>query len=846
MRKYLSALLLASVALSAVAPAAGPKFSTSGGIGSADSTFSGGEPNGGTYTINGTTGRVSAPIVNLRPGSAPVSPQNGDCWTTTAGLFCRINDATVGPYGASTGTVTQVGLVTPSIFTAGGAVTTTGDLSFSLNSQSANQVFAGPNGSSGTPGFRALVGADVPAVNMAASGNGGVTGTLGLVNGGLGATTAAGGRSTLGLGTAATQNTGTSGANVPLLNGGNTWGASQNIDGFLTITGTAADRGIVITANSGRERQVQFQTAGSARWSMGANAGAESGGAVGSDFAINRFNDAGVYLDAPFSINRASGVVSLTQPLPLASGGVGSTTAVGARSNLGLGTAATQNTGTTGTTVPLLSGANTWGDTQTFSRFVFTGSGVSTADVGLKHGSSRTGDGYTYIDLISTAGSSFDARLIRNPGANGSFDITQTGTSPMYLVAPGGITALNPVTAPYFKPTTAECANILHFGADRTGTAFSDTAFDLAVAASQSAKICVYLPSGTYKFNTTKYLTLAASPAVGSIVIKGDGPDVTNLNFASGTTGLGITTNGPYQGFHLSDFSVLGGTFNTSTVGISAYGAVDTSNPAVNAPSSITNVTVRGNDGYSATNGFGAAIRLNAVSNVNISNTSMYGPNDVLTYNSTCLDLVGRTASNGVVFNITRSAFLTCRQGLVYGSSVEGVNVSQSNFVGNLVGIIVPAGSSDGSQLAAVGNHFNAYATGIDLEVDPGGVSISDNYFIINTQVSAANGIINKATQDYAITGNVFARQGSGTANAVVIGAYNTHSGIISGNTFQNIATAITLQSGSQRATVGINSFAPSVTTKVTNSGTNNIVAATCSGAPTAGFTVTNGVITAC
>lgn len=38
---------------------------------------------------------------------------------------------------------------------------------------------------------------------------------------------AAAGRATLGLGTAATQNTGTSGANVPLLNAANTWGATQ-------------------------------------------------------------------------------------------------------------------------------------------------------------------------------------------------------------------------------------------------------------------------------------------------------------------------------------------------------------------------------------------------------------------------------------------------------------------------------------------------------------------------------------------------------------------------------------------------------------------------------------------
>jgi hypothetical protein len=38
-------------------------------------------------------------------------------------------------------------------------------------------------------------------------------------------------RTTLGLGTAATQNTGTSGANVPLLNGANTWSAAQIITG---------------------------------------------------------------------------------------------------------------------------------------------------------------------------------------------------------------------------------------------------------------------------------------------------------------------------------------------------------------------------------------------------------------------------------------------------------------------------------------------------------------------------------------------------------------------------------------------------------------------------------------
>ena len=38
--------------------------------------------------------------LNVPHGSAPTAPVNGDLWTTTAGLFGRINGATVGPFGS--------------------------------------------------------------------------------------------------------------------------------------------------------------------------------------------------------------------------------------------------------------------------------------------------------------------------------------------------------------------------------------------------------------------------------------------------------------------------------------------------------------------------------------------------------------------------------------------------------------------------------------------------------------------------------------------------------------------------------------------------------------------------
>jgi len=67
--------------------------------------------------------------------------------------------------------VTSVGLAAPSIFTVTGSpVTTTGTLTFSLNTQAANLVWAGPAaGADAAPSFRALVTDDLPNYGTAAT-----------------------------------------------------------------------------------------------------------------------------------------------------------------------------------------------------------------------------------------------------------------------------------------------------------------------------------------------------------------------------------------------------------------------------------------------------------------------------------------------------------------------------------------------------------------------------------------------------------------------------------------------------------------------------------------------------
>lgn len=74
---------------------------------------------------------------------------------------------------------------------------------------------------------------------------------LAIVNGGTGASTAAAARTNLGLGTAAVEAIGTSGATVPLLNGVNVWSAIQQINAGLHM---------------GAGNLIRFYNAGNTNW----------------------------------------------------------------------------------------------------------------------------------------------------------------------------------------------------------------------------------------------------------------------------------------------------------------------------------------------------------------------------------------------------------------------------------------------------------------------------------------------------------------------------------------------------------------------------------------------------
>ena len=144
-----------------------------------------------TQTISGN--KTFSGTVALGSSATAATPSENDNSTkvaTTAYVQTEIANF-------STGTVTSVGLSLPNIFSVSGSpVTTSGTLTGSLASQTANRVFAAPNGSNGTPSFRALVSGDIPDLsssylpisggtissNLTITGNLTVNGTQTIVN----------------------------------------------------------------------------------------------------------------------------------------------------------------------------------------------------------------------------------------------------------------------------------------------------------------------------------------------------------------------------------------------------------------------------------------------------------------------------------------------------------------------------------------------------------------------------------------------------------------------------------------------------------------------------------------
>lgn len=362
-----------------------------------------------------------------------------------------------------------------------------------------------------------------------------------------------------------------------------------------------------------------------------------------------------------------------------------------------------------------------------------------------------------------------------------------------------------------------EFVSVKDFGAKGDGTTDDSGAIQAAINACQNAtpQRTLLVPSGMYLCNSQ------ITAAGGSFHMTGEGVDNTSFLFPT-NEGFLITLPDQFHSVHLRDFTELAGAvgIGNAAIKITSSGSSDP-DPANSQLSDITNVNIYGADGMGNFKYFEAQIEIEFVSNVNLTNVMGTGTNS---QQGVGLFVHGSSALNPVVFVLSGCTFNFLAQGLIYGTFVQGIFITQSNFTGCTFGINSSSGESTLVQLAVSNSQFNCLISGINLNTEIADLTINGNTFYSPGPATGTAQAINLVrTLRYAINSNSFS--GSGTiANAIgIVVGTNLGFGVISSNSFESLETGVFLQSTSSNNTVQSNVF-NSVSAPVVNSGTANII----------------------
>ncbi|KAG8153078.1 hypothetical protein [Burkholderia catarinensis] len=334
-------------------------------------------------------------------------------------------------------------------------------------------------------------------------------------------------------------------------------------------------------------------------------------------------------------------------------------------------------------------------------------------------------------------------------------------------------------------------------GGDNTFTNDNASAWTATLALGPSANKCIYFPPGKYKFGSNVSYTIPSG--VASITILGAGPTSTTLAWPAGG-GIAINYAGTTSAAHVQNLALTTGTTATGTA-LALNQAASTSNQSNSAESDVTNVTIRGDDGYQVTDYWATGINV-SVSNVNFSNNHFVNPLG----NGNQVVLGGTSTQVPVIFNFANCYFEGGNNSLTYGNYVQGVQVSNSNFVSANYGIISNASESGLDQLTVVGSQFENNTSDILLTTAVPNTVLMGNVFYV---ANSTTGVNLAATDKFSVIGNMFTVATTGTsAIGLNIGATSARGGSITGNNFDRMGTvAIQINSGTSNVTSNDNVF---------------------------------------
>jgi hypothetical protein len=180
---------------------------------------------------------------------------------------------------------------------------------------------------------------------------------------------------------------------------------------------------------SGHNNELRGTTAGLARWGLRLGDGTtESGSNNGSDFTINRFADAGNYIDTPFTLSRLDGKLTISGPFYVASDAVVYRAATPTTGNIFFGSGLTKSLFCDGTNFVFAGG----GGVACAGAGAGSTPGLSNTSVGV----SITPDPTLYVSKAISGAAVFninvdgpDIYLCRSGAIVGSINVTATNTA---------------------------------------------------------------------------------------------------------------------------------------------------------------------------------------------------------------------------------------------------------------------------------------------------------------------------------------------------------------------------------------------------------------------------------
>src|SRR5205823_6904201 len=309
---------------------------------------------------------------------------------------------------------------------------------------------------------------------------------------------------------------------------------SKHVAGATAGSSAAAGTvpGFDINGAAGSVRRHLVQTAGVTRWAVGGTGDTESGSNAGTNFVIIAYNDAGAVLSTPIASNRSTGVVTLSAPRPIGSGGTGS---------------ATQNF------VDLTTG-QTVGGTKTFSAAPKL-PGILDANANTVLGVTATGAAVNYISVQNNTTGNRPALAAGGSDTNIGITYKTQGTG-THVMRPGADT------------TTAVAFN----NAANTSTVLGIDTTNLRIGVGKTNPATALDVAGTA---TVTGLALTASPTVG-YVLTSDSAGAATWQ-AAGVNGVtpvhaGYTTFG--AGGIINTLNTTSGTSVTPVAGTVYWAAV--------------------------------------------------------------------------------------------------------------------------------------------------------------------------------------------------------------------------------------------------------------------------------